>query len=52
MKVESRAQGAIWAIMIYEFFGTALQVYAYNLQSKPDPMVRGFAYFVGFIIAY
>eukprot|EP00347_Sterkiella_histriomuscorum_P018893 403343769 len=52
MKIDSRAQGAIWAIMIYEFFGTALQVYAYNLTGDPDPITRGWAYFVGLIIAY
>lgn len=52
MKINSRAAGPIWAVMIYEFFGTALIVYSFNLTDSPNAMVRGFAYFVGVIIAY
>ena len=38
--------------MIYEFFGAGLIVYSHNLVRDPNPLVSGWAYFVGFIIAY
>lgn len=35
---------------LYEFFGTAMTVYAFNF-TEASYMGRGFAYFVGWIIA-
>lgn len=35
---------------VYEFCGSALTVYAYNF-TKTDYMGRGFAYFIGWLIA-
>jgi glycerol uptake facilitator-like aquaporin len=35
--------------LIYEFFGIAFQVYAYAYW---NPLYRGFAYFIGWLLAY
>ena len=41
-----------WVILFYEFCGTALMTYTYDLSPGLDPLMRAYAYFLGFIIAY
>jgi glycerol uptake facilitator-like aquaporin len=47
---ESHTFGHLLRACFFEFFGTAMTVYAFNFMST-DYMGRGFAYFVGWMIA-
>lgn len=49
--INHQRKSVLWAQLIYEFCGTALIMYSYNLTDTPDPTVRGYAYFIGYIFA-
>lgn len=46
--MKSISKASSWAILLYEFLGTAFMVYAYN----SSPLARPFVYFIFWIAAY
>ena len=50
MKSESSASPA--AFLLYEFLGTALVTYSFSLGGSKPHLVRAYAYFIGWLIAF
>ena len=46
--MKSISKASTWAILLYEFIGTAFMVYAFNC----GPLARPFVFFIFWVIAY
>ena len=46
--MKSISKASTWAILLYEFIGTAFMVYAFNT----GPLARPFVYFMCWVVAY